>query len=86
MANPAIVACAADAWTKVATNVTTGMVHVKMSRPSYSQTYRLTGEAAPTDLTDAIPLPDGSHAISATAGIDVYIWSHQYAGAVRVDV
>lgn len=87
MADPAIVACTKDTWVKVATNVTAGMVHLLSSAPNqYSQTYRMTGEAAPTTLPEAVVLEQVSTAISAPAAIDVYIYAHGAAGSVRVDL
>lgn len=86
MADPVVVACAKDAWTKVATNVTTGVVHIKDVGPdAYYQTYRDTAGGAPTNLNDAIPF-DTPLAISASAGIDVYIQPAGKAGSVRVDL
>ena len=86
MADPVIVACPAGEWTEVATNTTTGVIHIKSTAPkNYNQTYRDTGEAAPTDLTDAIPF-DTPLQISAAAAIDVYIWPTGAAGSVRVDL
>lgn len=87
MADPVIVACAADTWVKVATNVTTGFVWIMKSGPNvYVQTYRDTGEAAPTDDTDAVKMPPPGMPISASAGIDVYIKARNVAGSVRVDL
>lgn len=87
MANPAVTACTKDAWTKVATNVTVGKVHILSGAPrQYSQTYRATGEAAPTTLAEAVVMPETSFAISAAAAIDVYVYAHGAAGSVRVDV
>lgn len=87
MANPAVVACTKDAWTKVATNVTAGQVHILSKAPSqYAHTYRLTGEAAPTTLTEAVVMSQTSLPISAAAAIDVYVYAYGAAGSVRVDV
>ena len=85
MSDPVIVACPANEWTKVATNKTSGVVHIKDDTPSaYYQTYRDTTGTAPTDLTEAIPI-NKSLQISAAAGIDVYVWPVGVAGSVRVD-
>jgi hypothetical protein len=87
MANPAVTACTKDAWTKVATNVTAGKVHILSNAPNqYSQTYRATGEAAPTTLPEAVAIPDVTFTITAAAAIDVYVYAHGAAGSVRVDV
>lgn len=87
MADPTIVACTKNAWTKVATNVTAGQIHILSSAPSqYSHTYRMTGEAAPTTTAEAVVMSAVSIPISAAAAIDVYIYAHGAAGSVRVDV
>ena len=90
MANPVLVACAKNVWTKVATNVTTGQVHIKNNKPEkYLSTYRSNGELSPDDLDDleeGIPLIYPSTPIEATAGIDVYIMPRGEDGSVRVDV
>ena len=86
MADPVIVPCPKDEWTPVAINVTTGIIHIVKTDPSaYYQTYRDTGEAAPANLTDAIPF-DTPLQISASAGIDVYIQPKGKIGSVRVDL
>lgn len=87
MANPVVTACTKDAWTKVATNVTSGQVHILSKAPNqYSHTYRATGEAAPTTLTEAVVMAQISMPISAPTAIDVYIYAHGAAGSVRVDL
>jgi hypothetical protein len=87
MANPAVTACTKDAWTKVATNVTAGKVHILSGAPSqYSQTYRLTGGDAPTTLAEAVVISSATFTITAAAAIDVYVYAHGAAGSVRVDV
>ena len=89
MANPVFFDIPEDEWTKVATSVVTGMVHKVESTPdSYQQTYRLTGEDAPTAESDGVVLFDGmqSEPISSSDSIDVYIWAKGAAGRVRVDL
>lgn len=87
MANPAVTACTKNAWTKVATNVTAGMIHILNGNPTqYSHTYRLTGGDAPTTLAEAVVIESRSLTISAPAAIDVYLYAHGAAGSVRVDV
>jgi hypothetical protein len=88
MANPQYpVNIAAGAWVKVATNVTTGVIH-KMLKGTYFQTYRLTGEDAPITKDEAVkvfmdkPLTED---ILSSVGIDVYIWN-DVVGIIRVDV
>ncbi len=85
MANPVIVPCPEGAWTKVATNVTTGTVHIINESPDkYTHTYRDTTAAAPTTQAEAIPF-NVSLEIQNSTGIDVYIWPLGAAGEVRVD-
>lgn len=87
MANPAVVVCAANQWTKVATSVTSGQLHLLSRAPSqYSHTYRDTGQAAPTDLSEAVVIDRVSIPISAPVNIDVYVYAHGVAGNVRVDL
>ncbi len=55
----------------------------------YFQTYRLAGEAAPTDKEDAVQsLFDTreSEQISSNDPIDVYIYCQNVEGKVRVDL
>jgi hypothetical protein len=87
MANPAIVACPADTWTKVATNVQVGNVWLMNTNPAlYLQTYRLTGEAAPTLKSEGVRVNQPGTDIDSSPGIDVYIYAVKNAGSVRVDV
>lgn len=86
-ADPLIVETPKDVWTKVATNVTSGFVWVLNTAPNvYSQTYRLTGEAAPTLFDEAVTLEKPGAPISASVAIDVYIRPIAVDGSVRVDV
>lgn len=86
MAIPVIVACPAETWTLVATNVTSGFVHILDESPAkYYQTYRPTGGLAPTTKTEAVPFTTVLQ-ISASSGIDVYIMAVVSAGSVRVDL
>lgn len=89
MANPAIVTCPKDTWTKVATNVTAGVIYNMLPEVEYVQTYRMTGGSAPANDTDAVPAFIYKHdpiGISSTAAIDVYLKAIGEAGSVRVDV
>jgi hypothetical protein len=87
MANPTIIDCPADQWTKVATNVTAGLIHIfQGEKLKWLQAYRLTGEAAPTDRSDAVPLVEPTDNISASAAIDVYVYPNGADGKVRVDL
>lgn len=87
MANPNIVTCTLATWVKVATNVNAAVIHRKLTGPRYYHTYRLTGAAAPSDLSDAVPaFTDGDVLqYEHPAGIDIYIYTTGKAGSVRVD-
>jgi len=89
MANPTTVSCTQNTWVKVATNVKTGMIHKRTKkRSTYLQTYRLTGEAAPTNRNEGIEAFSkcGSISIGSDVEIDVYIMCLGTTGSVRVDV
>jgi hypothetical protein len=86
MADPVIVACPKDAWTKVATNVTNGQVHKLDVKAFYLRQYVDTGGSAPTDLTKAIRFDNESLPLSFSGGADVYLYCKRFAGSVRVDL
>jgi len=87
MAAPVLVTCAVGAYTKVATAVTSVRV-TPVDGGNYFWTYRLTGVAAPTLITEAIDLhaPASLLPLSFSASSDVYVWNAgQDSGKVRVD-
>ncbi len=89
MADPLLVDCPKDVFTKVATDVTSGLVHKISTDPNkYLQTYRMTGGTAPTEKDEAVPMFIGTDTeqISSSAGIDVYVWPIGKDGLVRVDL
>ena len=88
MADPVMVPCPANTWTLVAEKVTTGLIHRKLSLPMYLQTYRDTGELAPTTRDEGVPVFVNSNTaiISAVTNIDVYLWAIDKPGEVRVDL
>ena len=101
MANPLVVNINTEwAWQKVATSVKTGVIHRLSTDVYYYQTFRLTGQAAPTAPTlgtipaEAVRMFDKSSQaeISSVADIDVYImvqYDNTLAlrnGKVRVDI
>ena len=87
MANPLEVTCLAGQWTKVATNVTSGSISKKVvSSSRFLQTYKMTGQAAPTLISDGVAFDDPSETILASSAIDVYIWVVGKDGVVRVDL
>lgn len=84
--NPVVVECAKNTWVKVATSQIAGFVYILNDKPSaYYQTYRVTGQSAPTDLSEAVPFTDFLK-IEATAAIDVYVYAKDENGSVRVDL
>ena len=96
MANPVIVTCAENTWTRVAENVTSATIYLLTNpiyrpienRPlQYYQTYRNTGDAAPTDLTDAINVSwnDRGFEFSNPDSSDIYVYAVDAEGSVRVD-
>lgn len=89
MADPARITCPADEWTKVATNVTSGQVNRLNKKPNlYLQTYRMTGNEAPIDKGEGIPIfvEPNDNRIESAAGIDVYIMAVGQDGEIRIDV
>ena len=90
MANPVIIECPAGVWTLVASNVTAGRIKMASTAPNaYLETYRMTGNPAPTDQSEGVPaFPfDGATAdIEAAAAIDVYIMAVGKDGKVRADL
>lgn len=85
MANPVIVACVKDTWTKVAEDITIGQVWIIDSQPDYFSTYRDFGGAAPTTDSEAVRLPLPGMPIRSPIGIDVYVMAKGRAGEVRID-
>lgn len=85
MANPLNVACAANAWTKVATAVTTGHVEIVKDTTHHEVTYRLTGGPAPTVAGEGTFVDEWVE-IAHSAAVDVYVWANKNAGEVRVYV
>ena len=86
MADPVLIVCNKDAWTKVATAVRNGNIHIDKSTVSYLQTYRDTGGAAPSGRDEGVRIPIGGAAIASKNDIDVYIYAQKEDGKVRVDL
>jgi hypothetical protein len=91
MANPELIDCPANTWTKVATNVTSGIIHIDLPylNIEWYQTYRQTGESAPSDLDGAngsARLLKPSDDIDSSTAVDVYVWPRSEDGKVRVDL
>jgi hypothetical protein len=90
MADPVIIECPAGVWTLVASNVTAGRIKMASTAPNqYLETYRMTGNPAPTDQSEGVPAfpDDGATAeILSAAPIDVYIMAVGKDGKVRADL
>jgi len=90
MANPVLVDITKNTVTKVATNVTAGVIHRMITSAQYLQTYRLTGQAAPNEatmLSEGVLMfeKENKDEISSTAAIDVYVYCKNTDGKIRLD-
>ncbi len=90
MANPQKININANQWTKVADNVTNGLITIRQWQPSrYYQTYRVTGDPAPTgdQNEDTSTVTTGQEVnISALEAIDVYMYCKDFDGEVVVSL
>lgn len=101
MANPLVIDISTEwVWQKIATNVITGVVYRLNTLVEYYQTFRLTGEAAPTTPTlgtvpeEAVRIFEQSNQvpISSIDAIDVYVmvkYNNTIAGRdgkIRIDL
>ncbi len=89
MANPTAIACPQDTWKKVATNITIGQIKKISSKPAkYLETYRQTGQNAPTSRLAGIPifLQNNYESVSSSSAIDVYVMAVGNNGKIRVDL
>lgn len=87
-ADPILIIVTKDTWQKVATDVTTGQIHIVNTGPdSYSQTYRVTGNSPPTLFDEAVRMHWGTaQNISSSSGIDVYVYCKGKDGKIRLDL
>jgi hypothetical protein len=86
--NPLVVSCPEGVWTLVASNTQSATIHKLSVEPGvYKQTYRISGQAAPTDDADAIIIfeTDTLHVFSHSPGVDIYIKAIGGDGSVRLD-
>jgi len=91
MATPTFKDLPADTWTKIATDVVVGQVHLVDNGPNtIRSTYiQPTGAAAPADNAAlGVPVFEGvtTEIMSFNAGTDVYLRPEGEASKVRVDV
>jgi hypothetical protein len=88
MPNPQIVQCPQNQWTLIATDQIFGYLYSMSKKPeSYLFTYRLTGEPAPTEITEGSPIfrTDEKKFIISGVGIDIYVMAVGNSGAIRYD-
>lgn len=89
MADALLINCAANAWTKVATSLTTCKVNRISGGVDFVHTYRTTGSAAPTagDASEGVRAFIGadSEYYSATEAVDIYFMPLGNAGVLRLD-
>jgi hypothetical protein len=83
MANPVIFTLTPNSWNLVALNVTGGIIN-QLTTEIMLQTYRNTGDNAPTDRAEGIAF-ENEVQISSSTAIDVYVWSDD-GGKLRVDL
>lgn len=89
MANPINISTPNGVWTSVAQNTTLAFVRVKQDgQLRYLYTYRLTGDATPSDDTGAQSVALDKHSIrfSHSDPIDCYVKAVGAAGEVLVMV
>lgn len=88
MAASTPITCTANTWVKVATNVTSAIIHkLSLSPNVYKQTYVNTGAAAPANDNNAILAFGDSdeYVFSDSTASDIYIKAVGVAGSVRTD-
>lgn len=86
MADPTIASLTANTWNLVATSVSAGFIWIRKTDVQYLQTYRNTGNPAPTLKTEGAPVYLPGAPISANVPIDVYIYPVDDDGEVRIDI
>jgi hypothetical protein len=82
------IACAADTWVRVATAVTSAVIHKLNVLPGvYKQTYVNTAASAPTNDDNAVVAfgAADSFVFSDSTSSDIYIKAVGKTGSVRVD-
>lgn len=88
MADPVVVPCPKDVWTKVATGINTAIVKILNVRPNiYLETYRANTNPAPANNDGANPIDASRELIvNSSSLVDVYIQPVGADGEVRVDL
>jgi hypothetical protein len=90
MATPVSVTCTADTWVKVATGVTSTIIHRISTAPNvYKMTYVPNAAAAPADDSLAALMFSDSpneEKFTNSSSSDVYVKAVKVDGEVRVDL
>jgi len=87
-----LVECVKGTWTKVASAVTMGYIHVSNTDPTvFYQTWRNAGDSAPPEdkpfsIDGQVRLLEPVDEIISDIPIDVYIYAADRTGIVRVDL
>jgi hypothetical protein len=86
--NPLPIALPKGVWTMVAQSKLTGQIHrlPTLKGDTYLVTHRITGQAAPTDTTDAIYIDGQSVTFQYDTAVDMYVMAVDSDGKVRVDL
>jgi len=88
MADPVKVDIPANQWTLVASNVVGGVISIKKWQPSrYYQTYKMTGNPAPTgdyNIDTSVETLKREITIQGLGAIDVYMYCIDFDGEVVV--
>lgn len=74
----------AETWTKVATAVVAGDIHVQRDGVFYYHAFVETGDPAPTGTNEAVRFLKNAR-IEAQSPIDAYVYCVRGAGKIRVD-
>ena len=91
MATPVFIALPKDIWTKIATNINQGQVHLVDTGPNVIRSTYIqpTGDPAPADIA-ALGVPVFEHGTTAilsfSTGADVYLRPEGGTSRVRVDL
>lgn len=86
MPGPSMVICPEGIWTKVITSKISAIIHIKNTQPdSYIHTIRTTGDPAPTNEDDAIPIYGKSAKLATGDLVDVWLKAKGADGEVRID-
>ena len=98
MANPQIIACPKNVWTKVAEGVSTGNISINKwpsyedkiphSRITYLATHRVTGDPPPSNdnYNEGDIIGNEGAIISDTLSIDVYIYCLGEDGSIKISI